>query len=129
MDEDFFIFRIFKRISDFTYFVGWIPDPPDQLTFNIYKIKKLSHLSYISLTLSLLSSFSYFFPLPHSSLLPTSISLSLSHFLFSFTKRNLCCESPLPTWFDLHRHTSRRAPPPHRGPITSSSTAKSLIAT
>jgi hypothetical protein len=42
MDKDFIIIIFISGwITDFSSLVGYPPDPPDQLTINIYKIKKI----------------------------------------------------------------------------------------
>ena len=130
MENDFIIFRIFKRITDFSNLVGYPPNPPDQLTINIYKIKKiLSSLIFnifnwtlIFFTNSLSSLISQSskswsstaiwssiaMGISSSSLLPISISLSLSHFLFCFiTGEGRSCRTPPLAKGDhvkLHRH-------------------------
>ena len=50
MENHFIIFWIFGQIRDFSNLVEYPPDPSDQLTINIYKIKKnkkILHLSYL----------------------------------------------------------------------------------
>ena len=139
MDKDFIIFWISRRITDFSYLVGYPPDSPDQLTINIYKRKKKSlssHISYFSPNshffhwLSLISQSSKSWSsttmwisskaveISSPSLLLTSISLSLSHFLFCFI---------------VGEGRSRRAPPldlppPQRG-SRSSETSPDLVRT
>jgi hypothetical protein len=99
MENDFIIFRIFKRITDFSNLVGYPPNPPDQLTINIYKIKKkFSHLSY----LIFLTKLSFF-------------SLTLSH-LSSLNLQTLeappSCKAPSPRESHLPHSSRSQSPSP-----------------
>ena len=106
MENDFIIFRIFKRITDFSNLVGYPPNPPDQLTINIYKIKKLSHLSYLIFFIEL----SFFFFLIFFT---NSLSI-LSSQLSSLNLQNLEApppyEAPSP-WESHPPHFSRSQSP------------------